>query len=62
MIPSINDSTMSFLTMINGNLVQKIEGRKILDPFAVTLYFYEILLVLLEKISPAFCTMFLTAF
>ena len=62
MIPSINDSTKSFMTMINGTLVQEIGGKKILEPFAVTLYSYEILLVLLEKVSPAFCTLFLTAF
>ena len=43
MIPSINGSTTSFLTMINGTLVQEIGGRKILEPFAVTLYSYEIL-------------------
>ena len=43
MIPSINDSITSFLTMINGTLVQEIGGRKILEPFAVTLYSYEIL-------------------
>ena len=43
MIPSINDSITSFLTMINGTLVQEIGGRKILEPFAVTLYLYEIL-------------------
>ena len=53
MIPSINDSTISFLTMINGTLVQEIGDRKILEPFAVTLYSYKILPVILEKISPA---------
>ena len=62
MIPSINDATISFLTMINGTLVQETGGRKILEPFAVTLYSYEILLAVLEKISPVFCTLFFTVF
>ena len=48
--------------MINCTLVQETGARKIMEPFAVTLYSYEILLVVLEKISPAFCTLFFTVF
>ena len=32
-IPSIDYSTIYFLTVINGNLIQEIGGRKILKTF-----------------------------
>ena len=48
-IPSIDYSTISFLTMINGALIQEIGGRKILKTFVITLYSYEILLALFGK-------------